>query len=460
MSMDNTLLYREIDRVIKTGNSFISTRMEMQILVNKKWLKPVRFDYYQVHRDYSSGQLGDLITIEFLMNLGDYTYDILPYRDNIQVEITEVPLLETNSQRDWNGQSYITRYKGILNMSGDDNMVLANKQSAMTSKESMNQIGMKPVTMQLVDDLTYRMMMVSIGTTLRRMTTMDALIALYTQYGQALGGPDNKRMLGKQIAPGFATEVRHQIPFPDGMMLKDVGRYLQNEEGGVYPTGLGRYFQNQILYVYSLFDTTRYRKNVKVLNVINVPNDRFKGSEKTFLDTNRSITILATGENTVTDTGIATKIQDGNGVRFADAAKVLMGFSTVKDGRMLIDRASNISEMVAQPLADGINNIRWAAARLTGNPYKQYTEMAQKAGQPFEIEWLRGDANKLEPGMPVKYQVIQDNTVKTYYGVLLGVTDTRAPTDGAAVSSKFGSIIKLAMFLSRTPEDPAQAEET
>lgn len=458
MSMDSTLLNKEIDRITSKGSSHFSTRMEITICANKKWLKPVRFDYYQVHRDYSNGQLGDLRTVEFLMNLGDYTFDLLPYREDLMVEVVEIPLLEVGSGQDWNQPTYTTRYKGIMNLAGDDNAILTNKQSAMTSKASMNQIGMKAVTMQLVDELTYRMMMVSIGTTLKNMSPMDALIALYTFYAGKLGGTDSTRLLGKQIAPGYGTAVRHQIPFPDGMMLKDVARYLQNEEGGIYPTGCGRYIQNQILYVYSLFDTTRYRKNVKVLNIINVPNDRFKGSEKTYFDSARSITILATGENSVTDTGTATKIQDGNGLRFGDTAKIFDGFGTIKDGRMLVDRASNINEVVAQPLAGGLNNVRWAADRFTSNSAKQYTTMAQKAGQPFEIEWLKGDANLLEPGMPVKYQVIEDYTVKTYYGVLLGVTDTRAPTDAAVISAKFGSIIKLAMFLSRTAEDPAQAE--
>lgn len=458
MSMDSTLLNKEIERVITKGDSYISTRMEIQILANKKWIKPVRVDYYQVHRDFSNGQLGDLITLEFLMNLGDYNFDLLPYRANIKVEVTEVPLMATSSARNWEETFKTKRYKGIINLSGDDNTVLTNKQSAMTSKEAMNQIGMKAVTMQLVDELTYKLLMVPVGETLRNMTTMDAFIGLYTKNTQALGGSDETRLLSKQIAPGFSTEVRSQIPFPDGMMLKDVGKFLQNDEGGIYPTGFGRYIQNQNLYVYSLFDTTRYRKNVKVLNVINVPNDRFKGSERTFFDTSKSVTILATGDNSVTDTDVAEKIQSGNGLRFADAAKVLMGFGIVKDGQMLIDRASNINEVIVQPLAEGINNIRWAADRLTGNPFRQYTALAQKAGQPFEIEWLKGSADLLEPGMPVKYQVIVDYVVKTYYGVLLGVTDTRAPTDGAAVSSKFGSTIKLAMFLSRTAEDPAEAE--
>lgn len=458
MSVDSTLLLKEIDRVIKNGDNYFNTRMEIKICANKVWLKPIRFDYYQVHRDYSNGQLGDLRTVEFMMQLGDYTFDLLPYRENLIVDVTETPLMETNSERNWNGQSYIKRYKGVINLSGDDNMVLTNKQSAMTSKDQMNQIGMKPVSLQLVEDLIYRMMMVSVGTTLRQMTNMDAVIALYTKYGQALGGSDSTRLLNKQVAPGFSTEVHHQVTFPDGMLLKDVGRYLQNDEGGIYPTGFGRYIQDQTLYIYSLFDTARYRKNVKVLNVINVPNDRFKGSEKTFLNTSKSITILATGDNKVQDSGVATKIQEGNGIRFADAAKILMGFGTIKDGRMLIDRASNITEMVAQPLADGLNNVRWAVDRLTGNPYKQYTAMAQKAGQPFEIEWTKGNADLLEPGMPVKYQVIDGDTVKTYYGVLLGVVDTRAPTDGAVITSKFGTTIKLSMFLSRTPMDPTQAE--
>lgn len=458
MSMDSTLLYREIDRVIKNGDSYISQRIEVQLLVNKKWIKPTRIDYYQTHRDYSNGQLGDSINLEFLMGLGDYTFDILPFRDNILVEVTTVPLMETNSERNWDGEINTVRYKGILNLMGDDNMVLANKQSTMTTRESMNQIGMKAVSIQLVDDLIYRLMMVSIGTTLKRMTTMDCLVSLYTYYANLLGGSDDKRLLGVQIAPGYSTEVRHQIPFPDGMLLKDVPRYLQNEEGGVYPTGLGRYIQNRRLYVYSLFDTTRYRKNVKVLNLINVPNDRYKGSEKTYLDTPKSITILATGDNSVTDTGVAEKIQEGNGLRFADASKLLSDFVTTKAGKMLVDRASNITEVIAQPLAEGINNIRWAIDRLTSNPSKQYTSMAQKAGQPFEIQWLKGNADLLEPGMPVKYQVIDGDTVKTYYGVLLGATNTQAPTDGASISSKFASVVKLAMFLSRTAEDPAMAE--
>lgn len=457
MSVDSTLLMQEVERVRKYGDTFFNTRMEVRIYANKKWMEPVRFDYYQLHRDYCNGQLGDIRTIEFLMLLGDFTYDLVPYRDNILVEVTEQPLLESNSERDWNGTLTTRRYKGILNMAAGDNGVLENKQSAMTSKDAMNQIGMRPVSLQLVEDLIYRMMMVSIGKTLRRTTTIDALMSLYTEYGEALGGTNDNRFMGRAPAsPGWNTEVRHQIPFPDGMLLKDVGRYLQNEEGGVYPTGLGRYIQNRILYVYSLFDTTRYRKNVKVLNVINVPNDRYKGSEKTFLNTAKSITVLATGNNKIKDEGIAEKIQTGNALRFGDANKLLSDFTTVKDGRMLMDRASNIYDVVAEPLADGLNNVRWAVDRMTGNPYKQYTAMAQKAGQQFEIEWEKGAAELLEPGMPVKYQVIDGDTVKTYYGVLLGVTETRAPTDGAAVSAKFGTMVKLAMFLSRSPVDPSQ----
>ncbi|ARV76778.1 virion structural protein [Pseudomonas phage Phabio] len=455
MSMDSTLLYKEIDRVLTKGDTYYSTRMDITICANKKWLKPVRFDYYQVHRDYSSGQLGDLITVEFLMQLGDYAFDLLPYREDLLVEVTEVPLVEASSGQDWNRQTITTRYKGVMNISGDDNAILTNKQSAMTSKEAMNQIGMKPVTLQLVDDLTYKMMMMSCGTTLKQTTTMDALIALYTKYSKLILG---NRGLPIKVSPGYSTAIRSQIPFPDGMLLNDTMRFLQNEEGGIYPTGCGRYIQDQVLYIYPLFDTTMYRKNSRVLNIINVPNDRFKGSEKTFLATDRSVTILATGNTSLSDEGIARKIQDGNGLRFGDANKIFDGFGTMKDGRMLIDRATNINEVVAQPLAGGINNVRWSADRFTSNSCKQYTVMAQKAGQPFEIEWLRGDASLLEPGMAVKYQVIVDYVVKTYYGVLLGTTDTRAPTDGAVISAKFGSTIKLAMFLSRTAEDPAEAE--
>lgn len=459
MSFDATLLYKEAERVRDNGDGYHNVRTTVNILANGKWVQPNRIEHLHLTRDYSTGPLGDVRKLEVLMLLGDFTFDILPHRDNLTIDITEIPLMEGNSARNWERFAGTKRYKAILDLEGEDNTVITNKQSAMTNKAQMNQVGMKTVVFTLVDEICYKLMMVTTGLTLRQMTALDMIQWVHNYYFQQLFKSSSERIEGISVWKDQANPaVIHQLALPDGIPLKDVCRYIQNDECGVYPTGLGRYIQNKQFYVYPLFDTTRYSKNTKVLNIINMPNDRFKGTEKTFLDTDKSLTIIVTGTAVGEDKSTGTKIQDGNGFRFGDLTK-LLNTGTVKDNRMLIDRATNLFEVTSEALADGLNNMRWAAERFTANPFKQYSRMAQQQGQPLDVQWTRGNADLLEPGMPVKFQTIDGNTVKTYYGTLLGVNDNRVPVDSGNVNTRYDGITTLSLFLVRYTETAdAQAD--
>lgn len=452
MSFDATLLYKEAERVREKGDGYHSVRTMVNILANGKWTKPNRIEHLHLTRDYSGGALGDIRKVEVLMLLGDYTFDILPHRDNLRIDITEIPLMEANSARNWERYAGTKRYKAILDLEGDDNTVITNKQSVMTTKAQMNLVGMKSVVFTLVDEVCYQLMMVTTGMTLRQMTALDMVLYVHQLYFNQLFQGGAERIEGINVWRDQANPATiHQLAIPDGLPLKDVCRFIQNDECGVYPTGLGRYVQNKQFYVYPLFDTTRYSKNAKVLNIINMPDDRFKGSEKTFIDTDRSLTVIVTGAAVSSDKSTGTKIQDGNGVRFGNINN-LLNTGTVKDNRMLIDRATNITEVAAEDLADGLNNMRWSSERFTANPFKQYTTMAQKQGQPLNVEWTRGNADLLEPGMPVKFQTIDGNTVNTYYGTLLGVNDNRIPVDSGNINTRYDGITTLSLFLVRFTE--------
>ncbi|BEG72745.1 virion structural protein [Pseudomonas phage PA1C] len=449
MSVDSTLLMREVEQVTEIGESYSNFRNEIKILANKKWITPVRLDFLYLNRDYGSGQLGDIREVQFLIGYGDYVHDIVPYRDNLQVDVSEIPLLEAVATRNVERKAVTKRYRGIISVSGDDNPALSGKNSNLKSREAMNQIGLISVQMQLVDELTYKLMMVTCGTTYRVTTTMNALKSLWTQFGQLVGGSDSQRLLAIDIADGYSQEERNQIIIPDGMPLKDVHRFFQDKEGGIYSTGIGRYIQNQVLFLYPLYDTTRYGKNTKVLNLINVPNDRYQGAEKTFRNTMRHITVLATGDATSLDQGLAEQLQNGNSFRFGDARKVFQDFAIDKDNKMLVDRATNLFEVKMKDLETGFNNVRWAKDRLTSNPFKQYTDMARKQGQEIKLEWTHGNPDLLYPGMPVKFQTISDNRVKTYHGVLLGVNEQRRSADAGATVNRHVGKVTLGVFINR-----------
>lgn len=452
MSYDSTLLYKEADNVRNNGEGYINQRTTVNILANGKWIKPDRIEHMRLERDYGTGPLGDVRKLQVLLLLGDYTFDLLPYRDNIYIDVTEIPLMEGNSARNWERFAGTKRYKAILDLSGDDNTVLTNKQSAMTNKGQMNLVGLKNVVFTLVDEVCYKLMMVTVGLTPRQMTSLDMILWIHKYYFSMLFKGASDRIEGETVWRDQANpEIIHQLAIPDGMPLKDVCNFIQNDECGVYPTGLGRYIQNKQFYVYPLFDVTRYSKNTKVLNIINIPNDRFKGSEKTFIDSPMSLTIIVTGTASSSDQSTGAKIQHGSGTRFGDMNKIL-NTGTIKDNRMLFDRATNLNEVTTETLADNLNNMRWSEERFTANPYKQYTKMAQRMGQPLDVEWTRCNVDLLEPGMPVKYQTIDGDTVNTYYGTLLGVNENRIPVEPGTVNTRYDGIAKLSLFLVRHTE--------
>ena len=453
MSVDSTLLLQEIDAVVAEPNTFRSSRIEVNLLANKQWVTPIKVDYYNLHRDYGSGQLGDIINIEVSLLYGDFALDILPYRDDIIVELIIIPILEGTDAEDMVSRRSVRRYKGVINLDGMDDPSMTNKHSQMTSKDSMNQVGLIPVQIQLVDEIVYKLMMVSVGETLRQTTTMEGLLALYSRYSQLLGGSEDTRLKSINYVEGFNTELRHQIPIPDGTLLKDLHTFLQVKEGGIYPTGLGRYIQNQEIYVYPLYDTTQYAKDVKVLNLINVPNERYQGAENTFKDTTRCITVLATGDATALDVSLAEQIQTGNGFRFGNANKILTDFGISKDNRLLVDKATNLFEVVVDKLKDGLNNTRWTADRFTSNPYKHYSELSRRKGIELSLDWTNGCPDLLYPGMPVKFQTIVNDLVKTYYGVLLGVKSTRVPSNIGVPVQRHMTMVQLGVFVNRVESD-------
>lgn len=457
MSYDATLLRKAAEKVISSGEGYHNVRTTVNIRANNKWIKPTRLDFLNLHRDYGGGALGDVRQIEFLMLLGEYTYNLLPYRDNIWVDISDLPLAEGTSERNWERKTVTKRYKAILDLQSDDNMVLTNKNAAMASQQQMDTIGMKRVVITLIDEVCYKLMMTSVGTTLRQMTTIDMLVWIHKHYFNQVFANTSKRILSENVwRQDSNPDIQHQIAFPDGLLLKDVGRFLQNDEVGVYPTGLGRYIQDDQFYVYPLFDVTRYQKSARVLNIINIPNDRFQGAERTYLVGAKSVTILVTGTVHSEDQSTGIKIQEGNGIRFGDATRLLTQGLT-KDNRLLLDRATNLFEAAGEALAEGVNNIRWAAERYSSNPYKYYTTMAQRRGQKADVQWVRGNANILEPGMPVKYQTLDGETVRTYHGTLLGVSDNRIPTDPGNNVSKYDGITTLSLFLVRHTETDTES---
>lgn len=449
MAVDATMLFREVDTIASEGLNRSNYNISCSILAGGEWITPLRLNLESLERDFERG-FADVRVIEFLMALGDYTYKLIPNRDNLLIDLKFTPMFEAGGgQAD--EEIRTLRFRGIL--IDQDNQAMAGKHSQATDAAALDRLPPRSVQLQLVDEASYQVLMLTLNPNFRKISPMDALRAILTMSMDFVKGSDTQRILGINTVPGFNTEPRNQITIPHGTPLKQIPDLLQNQDGGVYATGLGCYLQNQYWYLFPLYDTTRFIKTPRSLTVLNVPSNRYFGAERTYRTTNQQIIVLATGNVAVLDTTAFDYLNAGNGLRFADARRLLTTFGVTDNNRMLIDRASNLFEVSAEKMKTDVNNFRWSDDRITSNPFKHYTAIAQKKGAYVNVEWMHGDSNLLYPGMPVKFLTVQDNALKTYEGVLLGLHQQRIPAEIGAVAIRYPSKVTLKLFLDRSIEE-------
>lgn len=445
------ILKKELAEIFENAEEgHFTYKTEIKIQAGEEWLIPVRIDYLYLLRDYAGGNLGDFRVVEVLMGLGDLTHLLLPFKDDLRVEVTNTPLNKTGNAINLDRPIVVKTYRGIVNTSKLVDYKVGSKMGSDPTITNLNHGTIVPVQLQLVDESVYKLLTLSCGTVFRESTTMNALLTTYSNYIKALGNRESERIEQLVVRDGYNDTVRKQINIPDGTMVKDLHQHLQNREGGIYNNGIGRFVQNNKLYVYPLYDLKAYEKNTKILNIINITSNKYEGAEITFKDDPKYITILATGNVKVYDESLVNKLDSGNAYRFGDADKLLAN-TFDQDNKVLVDRATNTYEVGVETLETGVNNIRVSNDRLTSNPYKAYSDLAKKQGRQIDVEWVKGHAELLLPGMPVKYVTADGESIDTYYGVLLGVNENRIPTNPGIITNNFNGIVTLSIFVNRKP---------
>lgn len=445
MAVDSTLLLREVDAIVNTGQGVSHYRLTTVIKAGTEWVVPTRLDLYSLERDYE-GSYGDTLVLEMLLGLGTYAYRIYPNRDSLFVDITATPLYENTATQRSDIPTRVRRYRAIL--MDQDNPGLVGRSPQASSEQDLNMTGPKKLTLQLVDEGLYQSRMITVGRLYRKSTPMNALRSLLTETTQLVDGKDQQQILGVNAVEGHNTVVRDHVIIPHGTPLFRVPSLLQEQEGGLYATGIGCYLQNRYWHLFPLYNTKRFDQSSYTLTILNVPPNRYYGAERTYRRTDRQVVIVTAGNMSAQDDGRYQQLNEGNAVRFTDARRLLT-FGESQNNKTQLHRRENVFEFEGPTMDGGLSNARWGEQRATANPFPHYTQMAQRSGRYMMVEWLHGDSSLLVPGMPVKFMTAADDKLKVFYGVLLGIHEQRVPSEPGVDSKQYPASLRLKVFLTR-----------
>ena len=446
MEITKTALNNEIKAIVDAKTTKDRYQLVTYIRCNGKDSKMMQTVSLDVVRAYANSY-ADTVVVDLAMGLGDFTYDIYPYKDALEVTIYFIPAGLSTVGSVLNRAYKKMQFTGILLGGGSSQM--ESKNIVNNDRFTMNIAGLKHFKMQLIDPTTEWVRMEQVGGNFKDCVPADLIQYLLTQQSKRVKLSANNTIKGVDIVTPDNKNARATLVIPHGTLLTSVPQMISDKAGGVYSTGFGYYLQDGTWYLYPLYNLQRFAKTPKTLTVINVPPDKMPGIEQTYRLAGQQLIVISTGKSKHLDKSDGAVANSGNGIRYVEAKNVIEGNVKVEGNKMTMDRRKANSEFKTESQYTGLNNAPMAQSRVVGNGFKEMAKLAAKQGTLFMAEWENANPDALYPGMPVKVIYSDGDKVRTTFGVLHAVHSFYHMLGDGMLAQRHGCTSVLGIFVEK-----------
>lgn len=422
MEISNSVLKSEINRLANSPQYNITCQWELVVHADKKDIKPLFVNWIKVYSNYTTN-FSDEIVICATFKAGDYDYDIFTNRDNLKVSLTKV-VAETNAvvlMRSLNIENSTRKYRAkLLNV---DNDTLSQNLPGAQHKQRLNDTQMREVKIQLIHPIADYLRKMSSGGVFSEARGVDIVRAFLGSLSRQAADSVGVIFKGVDIASGYAEEIKYNIVVPEHTPVPKIPKIINEEVGGIYPTGFWYYLHNEHWYIYPKLDLQRYFSHTGLrLRVLNVPNGKLPNSPKTFMINDKLLTIFATGETKVADIAEIEQENKGNGTRFIDPVKLFNDYVSSENGKAITDAKKVATEVAIKPRKDNTNYTTMSNNPLTSRYNIEYSKLAARVGMLVLFTWENAAPELIYPGMPCSFVYMKDqNTPIELTGIVSSI---------------------------------------
>lgn len=378
-----------------------------------------------------------------------YADTIVPNSNNLKVRLTRKTNESTGRESDAPGTGVIL-YNAMLSDVSDP---YANATGNGDSSQAVNSLQLVDLHIQLIRPYIDDLRVAEVGGSFPDSRVGDVmgykLCPDNTGVSDtALNSGTFEGIRGLDIDPPTNQSAYRNLEIPVGTRLTKVPRYLQDRYG-VYATGMGRFVDNGIWYVYPLADFTRFNRKKKTLTIVNIPASQANGLDQSYLYKAEQLTVFATGRSNQFDNSDQVQQTSGNIVNFTKASSLSTGMvRNDKNKAIPVLSETNKSFSVAdRPKGD--NKAVTTSGRFTDNPYKDASEQSMGLGSLMTFNWENSQPSLLYPGMPVKVQYSKGDDVQVKMGTLFSTETSISPSTSQFTDNDYRSVTKLFVFVER-----------
>lgn len=458
-SFENTALWLDVKQIIESKDNITNQVKRLRIHTKETDFDVWKIIEIQENHDYVADTAGSLI-VRFLIGLGDYTYKLYPFRDMLEATLKTEPMNQQTGF-DTESSSPTVRYRAILDMKY--NKALTGDRISNQDYETLNQVDVVEVRLELQDrNLEVIRSSILEGGCFRQITGEKLLTSvMMTKANQFIidGKPSIECF---NIVKPDNTEYMGTVNIPSGVKTMLLPTFIQERGLGIYKTGLGTHYQRfndkPSMFVYSLYDTSRFDEDVERVVFFAVPQDKLSGVDKTWRKEGKVLYVACTGSQQYNDDSQLGDLNRGVGFRMTDARSMQGRPGIIRDSEVLADRARLNTEIGTRNRQDGIYYA--PVAEASANPFKMYSQVAARQVSQTNLVWENSAPDLLYPGMPCKYVFLDQGDYREIKGTVLGKYSVTAVIGAPVTSEVYKTSTHVGMCLEYYDKSPLQPKAT
>lgn len=468
MDLDASPLASEIDKIISDDNQQVNNSWDVEFRIREpnpivlstaendvnftdekekeKVYKPLKLLNIDFVRDYELNSAEE-ITLRCAIPLGMWFKVLFQYRDYLEVTLIKTPLHQLTDSTDQDANVETEVYACIPKI--DSSTSGEGKTIEQYSRFELDLKGFVEVDFQLFDLSTECLRKVTVGGIWRRTTGMDTVKAILANESAKYKVKEDPAIEKLNFVEEDNKEKREHVMIPHtaSLPLSTVARYVQSTCGGIYSAGINQFLQDKAWWVYPLYDTTRFDQEENTLTIFRVPQYRYNNIERTYRVDGDRLYVLATSNTEFKDTTNVRYLNEGNGVRFADARRYFADdLVEAKDNKAVAHRNKLVHEFVSEEVPAG-NNVYVSKDAVNANPFVEYSKLARRKGSIYMFAWENCNLSLVRPGMMVKIVYIKGDEIVELQGCLLKVHLSVALDGMAITATTYKNIAALAVFV-------------
>ena len=419
MEIEKTPLYKEVLEVIRNNDKKAHIGWNATIHLDDAGTvyTPLQVTSVSIRRDYVSGY-SDEISCTCLIPLGKYSRKIYPNRNHLQITLYKAPLLENSNQMDFDSEVEAERYTAVLIEDTSSNKT--DFQGTETNDEyAMDLVDLLEVNFQLFNKSLEKIRMSTLGGVFRKVKVFDFIETIVTKQATSIKVDEKRVVEGIDFIPVSNEKPIEQLVVTQGTKLIDLPDYVQKKYG-IYSTGIGSFIQDKHWYIYPLYDITRFEDTQRTCTIFILPKRKFPEIERTYRKKADSLMILCTADVSFSNESQVKYIDQGNGERFTDSARVLEGYNTTQGNNTKTPRGKNNNELISEKTDTELNNTPMSKDRITSNPFNSFSKLSSRKGGLLKILWQNSNLSLVEPGMVTKIVYFDEDEIKESFGTILG----------------------------------------